>query len=202
MIIEWCCQGCTPPSFIVLWLQLLLNEYKAIRGATEVLEEGYTPPITFITVQKRHRTRFFPKGPDADDGSSNVRPGMCVDQDVTLAFGYDFYLNSHKGIQGTVKPGHYHVLLDENNFGADAIQLATYWLCYSFCRCTRSVSKCAPAYYAHLAAERGRNLLDRADIAEDIGGSVRSGGSGGSGERPAPKFYAPNIDIQDAMFFI
>ena len=182
-------------------LQLLLDEYKSIRAAGCALEEGYTPPITFITVQKRHRARFFPKGPDADDGGGNVRPGMCVDQDVTLALGYDFYLNSHKGIQGTVRSGHYHVLLDENNFGADAIQIATYWLCYSFCRCTRSVSKCAPAYYAHLAAERGRNLLDRESLVEDHA-STRSGGSGGSGDRPAPRFYEPNVDIQDAMFFI
>ena len=152
-------------------------------------------------MQKRHRARFFPKTEAADDGGGNVRPGMCVDQDVTLAVGYDFYLNSHKGIQGTVRAGHYHVLLDENNFGADAIQIATYWLCYSFCRCTRSVSKCAPAYYAHLAAERGRNLLDRDSLVEDIA-STRSGGSGGSGDRPAPRFYEPSPEIQDAMFFI
>jgi Piwi domain len=66
-----------------------------------------------------------------------------------------------RDVQGTVKPAHYHVLHDENAFGADAIQIATYWLCYAFCRCTRSVSYCPPAYYAHLVADRGRVLLDR-----------------------------------------
>lgn len=47
-----------------------------------------------------------------------------------------------------MKPAHYNVLLDENNFGPDALQIATHWLCYTFCRCTRSVSYCPPAYYA------------------------------------------------------
>jgi eukaryotic translation initiation factor 2C len=32
------------------------------------------------------------------------------------------------------------VLVDENGFSADALQLFTYWQCYLYCRCTRSVS--------------------------------------------------------------
>ena len=36
-------------------------------------------------------------------------------------------------------------------------------LCYLFCRCTRSVSVCPPAYYAHLAAFRGRAMLQFSD---------------------------------------
>ena len=35
------------------------------------------------------------------------------------------------------KPAHYHVLVDEIGFGADGMQLLTYWLCYTYCRCTR-----------------------------------------------------------------
>ena len=108
--------------------------------------------------------------------------------------------------QGTVKPAHYHVLHDENAFGADAIQIATYWLCYTFCRCTRSVSYCPPAYYAHLVAERGRVLLDREGISEDYG--TRTGT--GSGTAPSTssmegrgqiKFFDPHADIKDKMFF-
>jgi eukaryotic translation initiation factor 2C len=193
-----CCWSCN----VLFLLQLLVKEYNAIREAGLELEDGYTPPITFITVLKRHRARFFPSSDEANDGGGNVKPGMCIDTSVTLPTGFDFYINSHKGIQGTVKPAHYHVLHDENNYGADAIQVATYWLCYTFCRCTRSVSKCAPAYYAHLAAERGRNLLDRESIIEDFAvQSTRSGASSGS-DRPAPKFFAPHIQIQDKMFFV
>lgn len=43
----------------------------------------------------------------------------------------------HAGIQGTNKAAKYNVLYDENGFSADSMQLLTYWLCHTFCRCTR-----------------------------------------------------------------
>ena len=128
-------------------LQVLAKEYRAVRLAGLQLSDNYTPPITYVTVLKRHNARLFPHDRAADDGKGNVKPGLCVDKGVTLANGFDFYLNSHKGIQGTVKSAHYHVLHDENKFGADAMQIATYWLCYAFCRCTRSVSYCPCLLY-------------------------------------------------------
>lgn len=186
-------------------MQVLAKEYTAIRRAGLALEDGYTPPITYMTVLKRHRARLFPTGPEADDGGGNVRPGVCVDTGISLASGFDFYLNSHKGIQGTVKPAHYHVLHDENAFGSDAIQIATYWLCYGFCRCTRSVSYCPPAYYAHLVADRGRILLDRDNISEDFARSAgkRSAPSVGSGsESRGSRMHMPNEQILNRMYFV
>jgi hypothetical protein len=53
-------------------------------------------------------------------------------------------LNSHKGLQGTSRPCHYHVLADENGFTADTLQEFTYRLCYSYVRCTKSVSLVPP----------------------------------------------------------
>ncbi|KAK1402827.1 hypothetical protein POM88_002432 [Heracleum sosnowskyi] len=58
-------------------------------------------------------------------------------------------------IVGTSRPAHYHVLWDENNFTADGIQSLTNNLCYTYARCTRSVSVVPPAYYAHLARNPG-----------------------------------------------
>lgn len=55
---------------------------------------------------------------------------------------------------GTNRPAHYNVLVDENGFGADALQLFTWWLTFTYQRATRSVSVAPPAYYAHLAAFR------------------------------------------------
>ncbi|KAL5975230.1 hypothetical protein ACLOJK_031909 [Asimina triloba] len=63
--------------------------------------------------------------------------------------------------KGTSRPAHYHVLWDENNFTADEMQSLTNNLCYTYARCTRSVSVAVPpAYYAHLAAFRARFYME------------------------------------------
>ncbi len=72
---------------------------------------------------------------------------------------FDFFLNSHPGLQGTSRSTHYHVLFDENGFTADTLQELTYRLCYLYCRSTRAVSLVPPAYYAHLVADRARCYL-------------------------------------------
>ena len=101
--------------------------------------------------------------------------------------------------QGTVKSAHYHVLCDENGFGADAIQIATYWLCYTFCRCTRSVSYCPPAYYAHHAADRGRVLLHR--DGSDTDTATQASGSTLEADSSLVKFYDVNEVLKNRMFF-
>jgi eukaryotic translation initiation factor 2C len=103
--------------------------------ACYALEEGYCPPITFVVVQKRHNTRLFPT--EGADKSGNCLPGTVVDSGICHPTQFDFFLNSHAGLQGHNKPAHYHVLVDENGFSADALQLFTYWQCYLYCRCTR-----------------------------------------------------------------
>ncbi|CAL5213279.1 unnamed protein product [Lathyrus oleraceus] len=77
-------------------------------------------------------------------------PGTVVDTSICHPREFDFYLNSHAGIQGTSRPTHYHVLYDENKFTADQLQSLTNNLCYTYARCTRSVSIVPPAYYAQL----------------------------------------------------
>jgi len=49
-----------------------------------------------------------------------------VDQQIVHPTEYDFYLNAHASIQGTSRPVHYHVMLDQNNFGPDQLQCFTY----------------------------------------------------------------------------
>lgn len=127
-------------------------------------------------MQKRHHTRLFPASPQFGDQKGNILPGTVVDSTITSIHDFDFYLNSHAGIQGKNRtllisqmiifwclgmnrPAHYYVLVDENGFGSDGIQLFSYWMCYLYCRCTRSVSYAPPAYYAHLAALHGRYLV-------------------------------------------
>ncbi|RZC53610.1 hypothetical protein C5167_012456 [Papaver somniferum] len=139
--------------------QVLLYELDAIRKACASLEPNYQPRVTFVIVQKRHHTRLYAnnhKDRSSTDKSGNILPGTVVDSKICHPTEFDFYLCSHAGIQGTSRPAHYHVLWDENNFSADEIQSLTNNLCYTYARCTRSVSIVPPAYYAHLAAYRAR----------------------------------------------
>ncbi|CAN6462956.1 unnamed protein product [Victoria cruziana] len=123
--------------------QVLLYELDAIRKACASLEPNYQPPVTFVVVQKRHHTRLFAsnhRDRSSTDKSGNILPGTVVDTKICHPNEFDFYLCSHAGIQGTSRPAHYHVLWDENNFTADGMQTLTNNLCYTYARCTRSVS--------------------------------------------------------------
>jgi len=136
-------------------------ELKAIRKACLRLEKDWEPPITFLVVQKRHHTRLFAQNPRDQVGKAgNVPPGTVVDTDIVHPTENDFFLVSHFGIQGTSRPTHYHTLWDDSNFTSDELQILTYYLCYMFSRCTRSVSYPAPCYYSHLVAFRGRQYHD------------------------------------------
>lgn len=81
-------------------VQVLNVELQAIRAACTKLEAGYKPAVTFLVVQKRHHTRFFP-GPADWDGpkNKNVMAGTLVDTGITHPTEVDFYLVSHQSIQ-------------------------------------------------------------------------------------------------------
>ncbi|XP_019439647.1 PREDICTED: protein argonaute PNH1-like isoform X2 [Lupinus angustifolius] len=178
--------------------QVLLYELDAIRKACASLEPGYQPPVTFVVVQKRHHTRLFTSNHDdrsSTDRSGNVLPGTVVDTKICHPTEFDFYLCSHAGIQGTSRPAHYHVLWDENNFSADEIQSLTNNLCYTYARCTRSVSVVPPAYYAHLAAYRARFYMEPnvSDIAKPLSARSKDGSV-----RPLP---ALKEKVKNVMFY-
>ncbi|PNY07943.1 protein argonaute 1-like [Trifolium pratense] len=168
--------------------QVLLFELDAIRKACASLEPNYQPPVTFVVVQKRHHTRLFASNhhdKSSVDRSGNILPGTVVDSKICHPTEFDFYLCSHAGIQGTSRPAHYHVLWDENNFTADALQSLTNNLCYTYARCTRSVSIVPPAYYAHLAAFRARFYMEpeTSDSGSMTSGAVSRGGMGAAAGR-------------------
>lgn len=166
--------------------QVLLHELDAIRKACASLEPNYQPPVTFVVVQKRHHTRLFANNHSdrhAVDKSGNILPGTVVDSKICHPTEFDFYLCSHAGIQGTSRPAHYHVLWDENKFTADGLQTLTNNLCYTYARCTRSVSIVPPAYYAHLAAFRARFYMEPETSDSGSISSEAAAGRGGVGAR-------------------
>ena len=111
---------------------------------------------TVIVCTKRHHIRIFPKDNDsmAGDKNGNPLPGTLVEHDVTHPFEYDFYLNSHSAIQGTARPVHYQVLLDEAKVPVNDLQKLIYQHCYQYMRSTTPVSLFPAVYYAHLASKR------------------------------------------------
>ncbi|XP_069693993.1 protein argonaute-2-like isoform X2 [Periplaneta americana] len=142
--------------------QVLNSELTAIKRACMSLDSEYKPRITFLVVQKRHHTRFFPTRREDEDGRNrNVPPGLVVDEQITHPIELDFFLVSHASIQGVSRPTKYHMLWnDDDNMSTDEIEALTYYLCHMFSRCTRSVSYPAPTYYAHLAAFRARAYIE------------------------------------------
>ncbi|GFP93542.1 protein argonaute mel1 [Phtheirospermum japonicum] len=185
--------------------QVLLHEMDAIRKACASLQEGYMPRVTFVVVQKRHHTRLFPANHgdrQSTDRSGNILPGTVVDTKICHPHEFDFYLCSHAGIQGTSRPAHYHVLYDENKFSADHLQMLTNSLCYTYARCTRSVSIVPPAYYAHLAAFRARYYMEGIEMSDS--GSTSAGAAGGATrDRRADVRPLPLIkeNVKDVMFY-
>ena len=127
--------------------------------------QEYEPKVTFLVVQKRRHTRFFPRSEDADGRYKNVPPGTVVDREITHPTEVDFYLVSHASIQGVSRPTKYHLLWnDDDRMTENEIEKIAYYLCHMFSRCTRSVSYPAPTYYAHLAAKRARVYLEGENI--------------------------------------
>ncbi|XP_077217284.1 protein argonaute 7-like [Tasmannia lanceolata] len=180
--------------------KVLKEELQAIRAAC-LRFPGYKPTITFAVVQKRHHTRLFPNENETYGSRStdeNIPPGTVVDTLVTHPREFDFYLCSHWGMKGTSRPTHYHILWDENHFTSDELQKLVHNLCYTFVRCTKPVSLVPPAYYAHLAAYRGRLYLDRSDGHTAIPRNSLSRAAPPSHATPLPKLRE---NIKKLMFY-
>ncbi|KAF2008657.1 Piwi-domain-containing protein [Aaosphaeria arxii CBS 175.79] len=126
------------------------------------------PRFSIVIAGKRHKTRFYPTKEADADKHSNPSSGTVVDRGVTEARNWDFFLQAHTALQGTARPCHYYIILDEilreryktvpppyTNV-ADILEELTHSLCYLFGRATKAVSLCPPAYYADIVCERAR----------------------------------------------
>ncbi|KAJ7827595.1 Piwi domain-containing protein [Mycena leptocephala] len=125
--------------------QVLDHELPLIKAACQelgialVLHLCYFVACGLVSGYLNH-TRLFPADKDADK-SGNCPAGTVVDRDIGHPTEFDFYLQSHGGILGTSRPGHYSV---ENNLTADTMQALSFALCHVYAGSTRSVSIPAP----------------------------------------------------------
>lgn len=144
------------------YVQVLDIELPMIREACrKSCPANDLPKLTIIVSVKRHQTRFYPTNPKDMSNSGNVKNGTVVDRGITQVRYWDFFLTAHDALQGTARPAHYSVLLDEifrSKFknAADELERLTHELCYLFGRATKAVSICPPAYYADIVCERAR----------------------------------------------
>ncbi|KAI9745991.1 MAG: hypothetical protein M1818_000672 [Claussenomyces sp. TS43310] len=154
------------------YLHVLDEEVVNMRAAIKKKFGPVKIKFTVVIASKRHHIRIFPKENDsvAGDRNANPHPGTLVERDVTHPFEYDFYLNSHSAIQGTARPVHYHVLLDEMGVPANILQSMIYQHCYQYMRSTTPVSLHPAVYYAHLASNRARAHEDVASSEGPRGG--------------------------------
>lgn len=200
--------------------QLVLDqELPLLRAACQEMyppadQKKGLPRITIAIVGKRHHTRFYPTTVADADNSGNTKPGTVVDRGVTEARSWDFFLQAHTALQGTARPAHYYVVLDEifrpryvktpgKNI-ADEFQDLTQSMCYTFGRATKAVSYCTPAYYADILCERARCYLSRLfdSPSNSAAPSVAEGAEGGVGAGASKQEVQIHERLRDSMFYI
>jgi hypothetical protein len=195
-------------------LPQILEAFK--KCSTKDRSTPYRPKLTIIICGKRHHARFYPTDAPNADRNGNTRPGTVVDKGVTDVFGFDFYLQAHAGLQGTVRPTHYTVVYDENRLGADEVQQGTHHVSYLYARATKAVSLVPAAYYADLACERGRcyinDFLNAPDDKTSSAGTTKGKGKAkyDKDEEMAKVFNAAktawgeglHAAVKDSMFYI
>lgn len=130
-------------------------EIHAIERACHAIEQGYQPQIVFIVEQKGGGARFFANENGRVPGQQmgNQPPLTVVDTVVVDESTFSFHLTPHHGMKGTSRGNLYSVLRNDPNLSSDDLQRFTSQLCHLFQRCKKIVSKVAPNYNAHLAAE-------------------------------------------------
>ncbi|KAI0096732.1 ribonuclease H-like domain-containing protein [Nemania sp. FL0031] len=184
--------------------KVLDEELPHIRAACkEIYPANQNPKISIIVSVKRHQTRFYPTDQNHTVRSRNVKNGTVVDRGVTQAATWDFFLTAHSGLQGTSRPAHYTVLLDEvframsADQAANQLEKLTYEMCHLFGRATKAVSICPPAYYADILCTRARVYLsDMLETSDNQ--SVRSSTTTNTN---IPSI-AVHENIQNSMFYI
>ncbi|KAK9676555.1 hypothetical protein RND81_11G084800 [Saponaria officinalis] len=170
--------------------KVLNVELKQIKQAYLGFGEAEVPKFTVIVAQKRHHTRFFPVG-----ATSNVPPGTVVDSEVVHPSSYDFYMCAHGGLIGTLRPVHYHVLLDEIGFSPDELQNFIHSLCYTYQRSSHATSIVAPIAYAHHAALQVGQFMKSEGFPN---GSSEQNSAISSGSMSFPELHDT---IKGSMFF-
>lgn len=107
----------------------------------KLTQDQWKGKFTVVVANKRHHIRAFPDKSVADR-NLNPLPGTLIERDVTSPHDWDFLLYSHIALQGTSRPVHYHVILDQIKHRPEELENMIYDHCYQYMRSTTSVSLC------------------------------------------------------------
>ncbi|KAL4764405.1 putative eukaryotic translation initiation factor eIF-2C4 [Aspergillus foveolatus] len=145
------------PDNIQHVLRQEIPDIKAI--LMKLTQDRWKGKFTVVITNKRHHLRAFPRPGDYNsaDKNGNPLPGTLIERDVTSPHDWDFLLYSHIALQGTSRPVHYHVVLDEIKHRPQELENMIYDHCYQYMRSTTSVSLFPAIYYAHLISNRVRH---------------------------------------------
>lgn len=117
--------------------------------------------LNIIVPNKLQNIRFFPKeiNPQSRASDQNIKPGTVVDHSVVHPEFAEFFLNSHRALQGTARTPKYTLLLNESKYTMEQLESITYVLCYGHQIVQLTTSLPSPVYIAGRYAERGRKLF-------------------------------------------
>jgi eukaryotic translation initiation factor 2C len=157
---------------------VLNTEVPAVRRimAESTNVDPWPGKITVVVANKRHHLRAWPNPKDVKnrDQHGNPLPGTLIDRDVVGPHGWDFLLYAHTALQGTARPVHYKVLLDEIGHKPEELENMIYEQSYQYIRSTTSVGIHPAIYYAHLITARARHHEDRpADMGPQLSRDTR-----------------------------
>ena len=103
------------------------NEIYGLRAAAQEL--GFEFELLYISCIKRHTTRFFATDQrNINKRTGNFKNGLVVDKEITGKW-FEFYIQSHTGLQGTAIPTRYVVLHDDMHINGDDLQQFTLNMC-------------------------------------------------------------------------
>ncbi|KAJ3205805.1 argonaute 1 [Clydaea vesicula] len=161
--------------------EVIFNELKSLKRAFVTLKMNKAPTVTFLSVNKRHHIRFFPANQKDGDKNGNVMPGTVIDTGIVHPYEFDFFLNSHPGLQVTFCM-----------MKTDLTQIHCKTLLINYAISMLEVSIVPAAYYAHLVAARARAHVEKDDGYSDTASQM-------SENLDASKILR---EISNSMFFV
>ena len=135
---------------------------KIIEALHELYGTNRPHRLTYVIVQKRHHLRTAWRTNIQMNTYDNPPVGTIIRKKIVDKDRPNFYLYSHNALQGTARPAHYQVIMDEMKATNNIEEFArfVFALCHHHQGCAKSISYPTVVYYADKAAGRQSDYFD------------------------------------------